>query len=615
MRGAFAFIGLIAAGACSDPTITIAIDWSLHPALDGKVTELRVTVDALADQDCAALRDGKVSAAALALGLQTAVTVPNDHRAHPIDDVPRRGAKLFVLEGYDATHQRIAAGCRDHGDIDADLALTITAKPVIVTRVRLDPEQTPSVTLPRVAMPVPAPADQLTFYARELATGHAAFTGDAPFVLRTVGHPADLLAGTATVTAADEGLFAGALPVAMPPELAATVGPVEVVLRVPWAERVERIAAFVPAAPLGGVVRTVAADEVNTIPPDWSFVLTPGTAPDDVLAAALVEVAGQPRRILVAREGGPSMERAGVIASPLTAEVRALEGLRRGADSMIVALTASGWYRVDPAPALVPVAAGPGVAADQLIAVPNCAAPLADLGMLVRTGARWDAYPTLGPTPAATGPLMALAAGVTNFIAASPGAALESVQCVSAGSAIGAVAIVTVPTAGGFITRYAVSNQAAPALLPFVGAVTFAVLPEGRVDLVGPVATDTGTRAISYRVKAGSTELIPSDHVDYALPGVPLRMIVIQAVAPEVHPDVLALVSYQGGVTLSVTQGGRELGDELTALVRTGLTGQSPRFVRLPLIERVDDPRLELGIAGDSGLVAFDMSTPAHAQP
>ena len=50
--------------------------------------------------------------------------------------------------------------------------------------------------------------------------------------------------------------------------------------------------------------------------------------------------------------------------------------------------------------------------------------------------------------------------------------------------------------------------------------------------------------------------------------------------------------------------------DELTALTRTGLSGQTPRFVRLPLLENDD---LQLVIAGDSGLVAFDMLTPAHA--
>lgn len=611
MRRALAVLAPLVAAGCSDPTIAIAIDWTRYPALDPNVTELRITVNTLTDRRCDALARGDVSASDLALGLQTAVAFANDHRAHAIDEVPRLGAKLFVLEGYDGTHRRIVAGCKDHDDIDADLELAIEAKPVVATRVLLDPEQTPSLTLPRDG--ASGPGDKLTFYAREVAAGHAAFAEDAPFALRTVAHPTDISAGTATLTDAENGVFTGALPMEMPDGADTAVGPVELVLRVPWVERVERLAAFVPAAPLGSV-RTVPNDQVNAIRPDWAFVTQATTDGDDVLAAALVEIAGQPRRIAVARENGRALVPVGTITSAVSAEARALARMRTPAASQLVTLTSGGWYAVGPGPALVPVAAGPGMVADELVAMPNCTAPLLDLGLLVRTGARWDGFDTLGPTPAGTDVAVGdLASRLNAFRATFPGADLEDVLCVSSGTEIGVVAIVTVATAGGFTTRYAISNHAAPTLLPFVGAVTFAVRQSGQVDLVGPVATDTGTRAVSYRVKPGSTQLIPDEYVDYPLPGVPSRMIVNKDDGIN-HPDVLALVAYQGGVTLSVTDGGVNLGDELTALVRTGLTGQSPRFARLPLLEADgDDPNFELVIAGDSGLTAFDMGTSAHA--
>lgn len=608
MRGAFAILGLCTLGACTDPTITIAIDWSRHPALDGKVTELRVTVNTLTDQPCAALVRGDVGASELALGLETAVSVANDHRAHALDRVPRLGPKLFVLEGYDVDHRRIAAGCQDHGDIDADLELAIAAEPVIVTRVLLDPAQTPSLTLPRDG--TDAPADALRFYARELATGHAAYGGTPAFALRTIAHPDDIAAGTAALVDGTTGLFAGALPTTMPAEAATAVGPIELRLRVPWADRVERVPVFVEAAVLGSV-RTVTAGETNARRPDWTFVVDGG--PDDVVAAALVEVAGQPRRIAVIAETGRTLSRVGSIASPVVDDAHALTGFRQPGAARIVTLAASGWYAIDPTLlALVAIAPGPGTAADELVAMPSCAMPAVDQGILVRTGARWDGFTAPGPTPAGAGQAVGeLAQHLRAFVAEHAGATLEDVLCVTIDQTPLVVAIMAVTDDTGYVGRFAVANVGAPMLLPFVGAVTVAVPGPGLIDIVGPIATDTGVRAVSYRVKQmdGVPALVPDEFVDYPLPSVPTKLIVARANA-DPFPDVLALVPYQGGITLSVTIGAARLGDELTALTRTGLSGQTPRFVRLPLLENDD---LQMVIAGDSGLVAFDMLTPAHA--
>ncbi len=608
MRRALATLGPIVLGACSDPTLAITIDWSQHPGLRDQVTEVRVTVNTLTNQACATLRDGDVDDAELALGLQTAVTFTNGARAHALDGVPRLGPKLFVLEGYDAEHRRIAAGCRDHGDIDADLELAIVAEPVIVTRVVLTPDQSPSLTLPRTTSG--GPGDRLTFYARELAAGHAALGEPARFALRTIDHPADLPFGEATLVDATTGEFGGDLPQAIPADASAAVGPVELVLRVPWPDRIQRVAAFVPAAVLAAP-RTIAATEANAVRPDWAFV-TAGP-PDDVVAASLVEVAGQPRRIAVIAERSKTLVRVGAITSAVTSEARALAGFRRPAGSTIVTLTRDGWYQVDPAtPALVSLATGPGATADELVAMPSCANPLVDAGLLVRTAAGWQGFTAPGPTPAAGDePVGALAQRLSAFWTAQPGAVLEDVLCVTLDQAAVAIAVLAVADATGYVARYAVANIGAPTVLPFVGSVTVAVPGPNAIDLVGPVPTDTGVRAVSYRVKRdGDTPLlIPDQYVDYPLPAVPSRMIVAHA-NTDAYPDVLALVPFQGGVTLSVTLGAARPGDELTALVRTGLTGQSPRFVRLPLLENDD---LQLVIAGDAGLVAFDMLTPAHA--
>jgi len=611
MRRALAVLAPLVAAGCSDPTIAIAIDWSAHLGLRDQVTEVRVTVNTLTNQACATLRDGDVDDAELALGLQTAVTFPNGASTHALDGVPRLGPKLFVLEGYDAEHRRIAAGCRDHGDIDADVELAIVAEPVIVTRVVLTPDQSPSLTLPRTTSG--GPGDRLTFYARELAAGHAALDPlAARFSLRTIEHPADLPFGETTRVDEITGEFRGDLPQTMPADASAAVGPVELVLRVPWPDRVQRVAAFVPAAVLAAP-RTIAATEANAVRPDWAFV-TSGP-PDDVVAASLVEVAGQPRRIAVITEEDRTLKLRGAITSAVTGEARALAGFRRPAGSAIVTLTRDGWYRVDPAtPALVPIAAGPGATADELVAMPSCGNPLVDAGLLVRTAAAWQGFTAPGPAPAADDePVGALAQRLTAFWGEHPGAALEDVLCVTVDQAALAIAVLAVADDTGFVARYAVSNIGAPTVLPFVGSVTVAVPGPNAIDLVGPIPTDTGVRAVSYRAKrdGDAALLIPDQVVDYPLPAVPSRMIVAHA-NTDAYPDVLALVPFQGGVTLSVTLGAARPGDELTALVRTGLTGQSPRFVRLPLLENDD---LQLVIAGDAGLVAFDMLTPAHAMP
>ncbi len=611
MRRALAAVSPIVLVACSDPTIAVTIDWSRHAALSGKVTELRVTVNTLADHTCAALRDGDVDDAELALGLQTAVTFPNDARARPLDDVPRLGAKLFVLEGYDAEQRRIAAGCRDHGDIDADLELTIEAEPVIVTRVLLSPDQSPSLTLPRDS--VGGPGDRLSFYARELAAGHTALKAPARFALRTIEHPDDLPFGEAALLDETTGEFGGDLPLAMPAAADGVVGPVELVLRVPWPDRVQRVAAFVPAKLLA-VVRTIGASETNAIRPDWAFITAAGQ--NDVVAAALVEVAGGPRGIaVIAERDATHLERVGLIASAEASEVRALAGFRRGPESAIVAMTGAGWFRVDPAtPALVPIAAGLGAAADELVAMPSCMMPAVDLGLLVRTGSSWHGFANPGPTPVAVDqPIGVLAQRLTTFLAEHPGAVVEDVLCVTVEQTPLAAAVVTVANDAGFVARYAVAPVGPPTLLPFVGSVTVAVPGPNAFVLVGPVPTDTGVRAVSYRVKRNgdAAVLVPDGYVDYPLPAVPIRMIVAHA-NRDGYPDVLALVPFQGGVTLSVTHGAARPGDELTALVRTGQTGQSPRFARLPLLENDD---LQLIVAGDGGLVAFDMLTPAHARP
>jgi hypothetical protein len=608
MRRALLVLAPLLAAGCSDPTITIAIDWSPHPGLRDQVTEVRVTVNTLTDQACATLRDGDVDDAELALGLQAAVTFPNGASAHAIDGVPRLGPKLFVLEGYDAEHRRIAAGCRDHGDIDADVELAIVAEPVIVTRVVLTPDQSPSLTLPRTTRG--GPGDRLTFYARELAAGHAALGAPARFALRTIDHPADLPFGEATLVDETTGEFGGDLPQAIPADASAAVGPVELVLRVPWPDRVQRVAAFVPAAVLAAP-RTIAATETNAVRPDWAFV-TAGP-PDDVVAASLVEVAGQPRRIAVITERNKTLVRVGAITSTVTSEARALTGFRRPAGSTIVTLTGDGWYQVDPAtPALVPLAPGPGATADELVAMPSCANPLVDAGLLVRTAAGWQGFTAPGPTPAASDePVGALAQRLSAFWTAQPGAVLEDVLCVTLDQTAVVIAVLAVADDTGYVARYAVANIGAPTVLPFVGSVTVAIPGPNAIDLVGPVPTDTGVRAVSYRVKRDGDVplLVPDGYVDYPLPAVPSRMIVAHA-NTDAYPDVLALVPFQGGVTLSLTHGAARPGDELTALVRTGLTSLTPRFVRLPLLENDD---LQLVIAGDAGLVAFDMLTPAHA--
>ncbi|MBK9036779.1 MAG: hypothetical protein IPL61_36940 [Myxococcales bacterium] len=608
-------IGLLiaAAGACSDPTLTITVDFAGDTALRDATTRMRLTVEELTSTECDAIEYGQVSAEALDLGERTSVAFrpdPGGTTRIALSDVPRLGPKLFVLSGYDALGQRIVGGCEQIGDIDDDLELAIPAEPAVAARVIPGPGQVPSLILPRLAGD-PAPAT-LAIATRTVRRPHPAPAGHAVRIyLRSAA--GERLLGEALGDA--EGVIEFQLPSELtevrtgPTTSAPVVGPTELVIRAPWAERAERVPAFVPVKPLG-VVGLGTPTELNQAAPSWAFV-SGGSTANDFRAAAIRQL-GAARAIVVATEVGDAVVAAGTISSAVVDKARALVGFD-GAERDIVTRLDDGWYTIGASgSALVLDVPFSTTTADELHAVPVCQGPGVHAGLLVRSGAGpWEAYAGLEATQA-TGPLATLAAQLTAFTDARPGAVLENLLCITIGGAVATVAVMAAPGPAR-LERYAVAAGAPAMPLPFVGAITAMKADGGDLRPVGPIETGTGIRVVSYKVivpVSMQPQLIPDGAIDYPLPGVPSDLLVDDANG-DLLPDVLALTIYQGRLALSVTLGAAVAGTELTSLVPSDGDPGSAQLRRALLRENRD---LQLITAGKSGLAAYDMATPATAQ-
>ncbi|MEZ4403606.1 MAG: hypothetical protein R3B06_26515 [Kofleriaceae bacterium] len=579
---------LVGASACTDPSVTVSLT-----GVPAEAETLRVTVLELTDTTCADVSLGRVDADTFSAGVRAVATFPAGGGA-PLADIPRLGPKLIVAGAY-RNRTLVAAGCSaDAADIDADLPVTIALAPTVRLRLApgpLDPTAPPSLLLP-------APATALTVQSSFRIEAPAATVAPQVFARSPAGEAfyaaAVAEAGDTHAVTLPAGLPQRPGPCA-PPDTCPAVGPVELVIRAPWAEGPVRLSAYVPAA-------TYWREGIATAgAPSWAFLETDvgtyaaaitGGGGAEALTVFTAMGAAAPTRIVV-----PAPTARAVTAFHTTTAQQALAGF--------VTQLADGWYFLDPAatpPALVPIpnAAPLPDLADTLIELPPCG-PGPSLGVIAgRAAAPYVGVPN-PRHPQAAAIMPALTAALADL---ASGASLEVHDAVCAAPGRPAVVVASSVDGVEHVTLLTATTTPARIPTPFVGTVASYGTDGG---LAGAVITPTGLRLGTFKLTNLDTApaFALTDLVDHPLAGRPTSIRIIDANG-DAALDSLAVVDVNGERRVQLTLGSDA--GPITALVAPEL---GARELVLTGVDLLGDDRRELVVASRAGIAAYNLTRPA----
>ncbi len=621
-----AVIAAVAATACTDPTIDVVFDYRGRTDLAGEVTRVELAVYTLADVDPATVCDdialGRYRADALDAALET---VTRGARARGgafpplrLDDVPRLADKQVVVTGYDAGNQIIAGGCAAVGAIEADLEVAIPIAPAILTQVLPSAALLPSL---RLGADPPTTIQPIKIFARERLSPDRVMVGvrglDAYLrVAPRGGADQDceyLLGPTITPPGAapdgdlppDAELFTLVPPAPAPPpprDLAGVclppAGPVEVLIRAPWSEQVHRIPAFVPTISRGATFEPLP----SALDPDW--VILP--IDNGLRAVGLVRPLGGPSHVeifLGTRGDPPMVRRTGQVAATGVEALGQLAG-------KVVTRDASGWMVLDldgGPPRWRQVTPSPGRPATTIVSARRCGGQPA--GLLVEDGSSTvvgfalSADETAIEVAQPDSPVDRLA----RLLNALPGPAprLLATSCLRVGDAGEdlVLAYEQLNPDGRRVLYLAVAGPKAsplalPVATPFVGPISplpvVGASPESPdKSLVGAVATPSGYRALSYRLRRDpELRLVPDGVVDHPLPGRPSALVALYMNDDDLA-DTIAIATFDGQVTLSATIGSDDPDRLLTAMTAVLGEAVAPRLTSVRLFsDDRDDPMM-----------------------
>lgn len=616
-------LAAVAATACADPTIDVVFDYGGRDDLADQITRIELAVYTLRDADpariCNDIALGRYRADALDAALESVTrgSRPADGQFQPLrlDDVPRLTDKQFVATGYDTRNQIIAGGCAAVGAIESDVEIAIPIAPAILTQVIPSSALLPSLRLGPMA---PAPVQPLKIFARERLSpdnlmvevpGLDAYLRVAP--RGGADQECEYLLGAPITSpgaapgfglAPDPELFTMVPPAPAPPppaELAGSclppAGPVEVLIRAPWSEQVHRIPAFVPTVSV-----SAAFSELSVRDPDWVVLPTS----NGFRAVGLVRPLVGPARVeafVGSRGDPPSVRRTGQLAADGIEALGQLNG-------MVYTRDATGWLVLDTSgglPRWELVTPAPGLPATTILSARKCGGRAA--GLLVDDGS----------TPIAAFVAAADARGIASALPESSVGRLARVVNAVPGPKPRLLATACLPVGddsddlvlafeqqspeGLPILYLAVAGPAGtplapPLTTPFVGPISPLPVADASLEvadksLVGAVATPSGYRALSYRLRREpELRLVPDGVVDHPLPGRPSALVALYMNDDDIA-DTIAIATFDGKVALSATLGS-DTPDRLLSAMTT-LVGEAvaPRLTSVQLFsDGRDDP-------------------------
>lgn len=605
------------AAACSDPTITVTLDFAGETELKGNVADFDVSVYALADAAaCDRIALGEYSQEELDVAFRTMTRGRSE--AVALDDVPRLGGKAVVYRGRGGNGRLIAGGCAPLGDVDSDSdgEVVLRIEPTLFTRlVIVDPAPT------SLALPSTRPVALIA--RKRFSNGPAAgvtFDGKPVFSSRLRDDRHELEFGAVVPSSDPQELADGihyveGLDQAPAVAGAPLVGPLELTVRARWSDAAQQIAAYVPPA-LHQVVELGSSP--NQQAPSWVLFdreLDGSNSGTEEVAAALYRgpTDSTARLKIFVEEGDRLIQKAD--HSVEDAVALTVHSLGNGADltKVIVASTSTGWYYVDPSDPtrLIRGAAPAAGRADQLQGLADCrptGAAQTNAGMIGLVGATAIATFRVN-TVTGPGDLSAMFAEQLQVLLDGGGRVTllgSSCAVLEPGENTRETPVVAVRVQrDSFDQVYFLVPGSAPVLTPFLGAV--ARLGD-TASVVGAAQTADGLHATSYRFKvSGETPLfIPDGVVDHPLPAAPIDLSAFD-VSGDGRVDAVALVRIFDRLAISMAVATAVPGEIISALLPAANTVPSDDYKlrRLRL-----GAGLQVAVAGPRGLLIWDPSRP-----
>jgi hypothetical protein len=594
----------LATAACSDPSFDVTIRYAADlPAGQIRATTLAVVAfepGATPAPTCTDVALGRVSADALAGGLRTSVAILDG--GVRLTGVPRVGDKLFIIQALGDNGKRVAGGCTDVSEVTGD-PMAITIDVVVAPRVRLVPSSrsrdpgAPFSVGDKALITVTAPWRVGDAWPPLSAVAVAVERRDVNGVT-AVEQPSDLRSDRAG------WLLVGLASSTAPPS---PVGPVEVVIRAPWADQILSVPGLVAPPRLGPALAlepTARRSDPNRIDPDWVVV-------DDgrlIFAGLSARTAGTKLVVFAWATALRSLVRLGNVAGSEVANIAAL-AVERSAGQRIVTRTAAGWFTVDVATlslVAVPGPPGPSTVADELIAVPTCVGVVTD-GLLARNGdAHYEPFARAGVI--ATGGASAILAGKLNeridaaggdnvTVTASgcitdPSGVIQPMMTVREDSVqnglttrVIAITFDTIVPATSGLATFAVSTTTGPASV-----------------LTGSETNVDGAQLVAYTLVTRDDRVLAIDNSDQPV-AAPAVSVANFDLDDDGLFDTVAAVEIDGLTRLQVTPRKLVDGRPLTGLT-TPVLGVHARLLAIDLS---GDVRRELLMMTSEGIAVFDV--------
>ena len=349
MAGRAALLLVLAAGCGGDPSVVVHFE--VPAAYRDLVDAVALEVLASEELDCDLVALGNASDQQLAAARVAEALVQEVGDGAPLSGIPRTGKKLFVARALSESGQLVAAGCAEAGTIEGDHQVDITGEPALTMSGRDIPSSGPLPSEVTILLsdargqPVEGALAQQTVYAgnQTVLPGEPATSGRGGAARFTVAQPdwagPQVLDVDVRWQANDRDLFTG------------------------FATPFLRFAEILPSSAGPELLTTQALYQVGRI-----------GAGGEMGVAVLGRDPGDGQRPVHLYIYDPALGEVTRVTSDQPIRARAL-GLVADLEAdrdLVVAMTASTWYRIDPDGAVDTSAPPQLMAATALAPVSDC---------------------------------------------------------------------------------------------------------------------------------------------------------------------------------------------------------------------------------------------------